>query len=106
MNFFAVSLVAAVNVLALALTLPAARNASSWFTYHVAEGRVSGLLGVSLLTSIVSSGSAAFSQRRPPRGPLARADDKPRTALEERSSATPRWLVVLVVAIAIILGRR
>lgn len=104
-SLVALTLVAIVSVLALAETPRAARGAASWLTYRMAEWLVALLLGVSLLPSILTSGSAAFS-RQGPEHTLVRPDDKASHNSEGEPESTPRWLMVLLVVLAIALRRR
>lgn len=71
----------------------------------MAEWLVALLLGVSLLPSILTSGSAAFSRQRPDHT-LVRPDDKASHNSEEEPESTPRWLMVVLVVLAIARRRR
>ena len=104
-SLVALTVVAIVSVLTLAETLRAARGAASWLTPGMAEWVVALLLGVSLLPSILTSGSAAFGRQRPDRTPV-RPDDEASHNPDEKPESTPRWLLVVLVVLAIALRRR
>ena len=99
-SFLTLAVVAFAAVLALSEIPSVARGEASWLTYGRAELIAAALLGVSIAGPIMAYGSAAFS-RRPNPSSTANSDDSaaPNPPVERQPVA--RWLVVLLVLLAV-----